>query len=1020
MLIDDYFKHQIHFEKKYGEKTIVLMEVGSFFELYGVSNEKEKIGDAKTVCELLNIQLTRRNKAIAENSRKNALMAGFPVHSMKRFLNILLQNNYTIVLIEQTTPPPNPTREITKIISPGTYIEEVKNTDANYIVSILITEEKCYKTNIPQYIIGLAAIDLTTGKNIVYELYSTKDDDKVVFEEMYRFIESFSPKEILIIPYNLTTLTKDKIMLHINTISRKFHYLDKIESNYSKITYQNEFLHRVFTDIKMLSPIEYLNLEKTPSTTISYIYLLQFAYEHDNKVIEKIETPQIWNQQSHMILYNNSIYQLNVIPYNQYKDHQQKYNSLFDVIKFTETPMGTRQLKYNLLNPIIDSKQLNERYHKIEVCLKNKVYHTINPLLKDINDIERLLRKMALNSLHPHEFYGLDYSYKNILNIFTILLKADTSFLFTFDKTIIEQFKTFILSYEKIFIIEELSKNNLHNIYSSFFHEGYDKKLDNIVSTIKTSKNLLDKLATELSNMVEVGTDFVKVDHTEKEGYYLQCTKKRSDLLKKNYFKTTNEKFEDKFQIKNFTSYVKIRSSEIDKLSNTIISYQEKLKCVVKSLYLSTISKLYQENNKLLKYITILVTDIDLIHSHCLCISTYNYVKPNIEMSKNSFIDIKQLRHPIIERLNNDTSYIPNDVTLGTDHQGILLYGVNGVGKSALSKAIGLNVILAQMGMYVAATDFRYCPYENIFTRISGEDNIFKGHSSFVVEMNELRSILKYSNHRSLVLGDEVCKGTEDSSATAIVSSAIHRLSENKVNFILATHLHKLYELENIKEISNVKFMHLDVKYDDILREVVYGRKLQEGIGESIYGIEIAKHILDDSQFIKSALSTRNLLLNHNNNILESKTSKYNKNVYMDECQICNRNKNEVDLDVHHILYQKDFDENNNMNHIKKDNSNNLVVLCKDHHNDVHNNKLKIFGYDKTLNGERILKYEFIKEKTKQLKYEYLVDFILEKYKNDYDNKILNITNIKNIIYNNKKVTIGESTLRKILKNKYI
>ena len=162
--------------------------------------------------------------------------------------------------------------------------------------------------------------------------------------------------------------------------------------------------------------------------------------------------------------------------------------------------------------------------------------------------------------------------------------------------------------------------------------------------------------------------------------------------------------------------------------------------------------------------------------------------------------------------------------------------------------------------MFVASKEFIYHPYENIFTRISGDDNIFKGQSSFVVEMNELRSILKYSNSKSLVLGDEVCKGTEDLSATALVASAIKQFSDKNVNFILATHLHKLYELEVIKNISNIKFMHLDIKYDNNLKEIIYGRKLKEGIGEAIYGIEIAKHILNNNDFIKTSMEIRGIL----------------------------------------------------------------------------------------------------------------------------------------------------------------
>ena len=1029
MLIDDYLNHQLNYEKKYGKKTIVLMEVGSFFEFYGVSNDKEQIGDSKKVCELLNIQLTRRNKSILENSRKNALMAGFPSHSMKRFVNLLVQNNYTIVLIEQTTPPPNPQREITKIISPGTYIDEVPNSEANNIISVLINEEKCYKTGIQQYSIGLSGIDLTTGKNTIYELYSNKNDEQVIFEEVYRFIESFNPKEILIIPYNIQSLTRERILNYINLNNRKYHYITNINPLYSKISYQNEFLTRVFDDIHTITPIEYLNLEKMPNTTISYIQLLQFAYEHDNKIIEKINIPQLWEKKKHMILYNNSVYQLNIISFQQQeKDITTKYKSLYDVIKKTETPMGSRQLKYNLLNPIINEDDLNKYYNKIDYFKKNNLVHKFQTNLKEINDIERLHRKMALTTLHPHEFYGLDISYNSIYTVLNDLLnmkhiiQENKKNIFDIKDDILDKFKSYIDEYKSIFIIEELSKNNLQNIYSSFFKEGYDKKIDDISKKIENSKNELEIKSNELSNMIEKNSDYVKVENTEKEGYYLQCTKKRCDILKKEYKKAIKKDFESEYQIKKFTSYVKIRSSDINTLSNTIISNIERQKHIVKSLYLKVISDLYNKYYTIFNEINKIITDIDIIYSYTRCAIEYNYVRPIIKSDEksNSYIDAKQLRHPLIERLTTDTTYIPNDIKLGKDGDGILLYGVNGVGKSALSKAVGLNVVLAQMGMFVASKEFIFHPYENIFTRISGDDNIFKGQSSFVVEMNELRSILKYSNSKSLVLGDEVCKGTEDLSATALVASAIKQFSDKNVNFILATHLHKLYELEVIKNISNIKFMHLDIKYDNNLKEIIYGRKLKEGIGEAIYGIEIAKHILNNNDFIKTSMEIRGILQKKNKYIVEPSPCKYNNKLYIDSCSICNKNLNLTELDTHHIIYQEDFDENDTKDHYKKNDINNLVVLCEEHHKAVHDNKLKIYGYSKTINGKRRLKYEFLKTKEKKkLKYDYLKEIITEKYKDDYIKNILKIKYIRNEVNKNYKVNMSEHILKKILDQNY-
>ena len=215
MLIDDYFEYQINFEKKYGKKTIVLMQVGSFFEFYGVNNDQEKIGDPQLITELLNIQLTRRNKQILENSRSNCLMAGFPLQSLKRFINILLNNNFTVILIEQVSEPPNPKREITQIYSPGTYIDEINKSDPNNIVSIYITEEQYYKTGQIVFSFGISSIDLSTGKNVVYEDNIIYYEKNAFLEEIYRFVETFNPKEMIINYNNLCRLKLDDIKMKI-------------------------------------------------------------------------------------------------------------------------------------------------------------------------------------------------------------------------------------------------------------------------------------------------------------------------------------------------------------------------------------------------------------------------------------------------------------------------------------------------------------------------------------------------------------------------------------------------------------------------------------------------------------------------------------------------------------------------------------------------------------------------------------------------------------------------------------
>jgi DNA mismatch repair protein MutS len=320
------------------------------------------------------------------------------------------------------------------------------------------------------------------------------------------------------------------------------------------------------------------------------------------------------------------------------------------------------------------------------------------------------------------------------------------------------------------------------------------------------------------------------------------------------------------------------------------------------------------------------------------------------------------------------------------------------------------------MGFYVPSGSFTYYPYKKIFTRINGDDNIFKGMSSFAVEMDELRSILKYSDSRSIVLGDEICKGTEETSALSIVSASILRFCKNNVNFIMATHFHKLYDLECIKNINTIKFMHLTITYDSERETIIYGRKLELGPGSNLYGIEIANYIINDELFIEDAKKIRNGILNKHDEILVDKTSNYNNKLYIDKCTICGDNGITYPLDTHHIKEQNTFDKDD----VNKDKLSNLVILCKKHHDEVHHGNLEIIGYKDSVNGP-ILEYNNITNVSKnnsRKKYDETQINIIKKMAHDLKEQ-KQFMKILMMELNKININITSKTINKILSDTY-
>ncbi len=895
LLTEIYFEIQKYFDEKY-PNAVVLMEVGTFFETY----EAEGVGKAREIANVLNIQLTKKNKSIPEISVKNPLMAGFPSHALDRYLERLIdENKYTIILIKQKGTPPNVKRYLSEIISPGVNIEYSKSEE-NYVTSIIIEKYNAYH-------VGFANIDLNTGKSYVYENYSTKEDKTFALDELFRLLQTYKSNEIIL---TLKNVECDEIVNYLELDGKNI----IINKTRMKIEYQNELFKKVYNIQSLLSPIEVMNLEKYPLITEALAILLEFVLIHNKNLLDKIKEPQIIEDEKFVYLGNNPIKQLEI-------------DKVLKLIDKTKTPMGKRLIKERLYNPIYDEDELNRRYKAVEYMLNR--YKEFEKYLKDIYDIEKLNRKIKIKKLHPFEMNFLYSSLKAGSEIYIKLRKKTTK---------LDNFLEYI---ENNFELEKVNVK-LEDIKESFFKKGVDKELDELIKEKNYYVNELEKIREKMESLGDVK---VEIGVLDKEGHYLSLTKTRFNLIKQRFLETfleidgKNIFFKD-FKIKQLTNSVKITGDIIDYLSEKILAFESKIIKRTEKLYFEKLEEMESKFNFLEEFASE-IAKIDVAISSARIAKEKNYFKPKI--SEKTIL--KELRHPLIESNQENGVYVPNDVDF-REFDGMLLYGINSSGKSSLMKSVGIAFFLAQSGFFVPSKmEFR--PFRGIFTRIEAKDNLSKGLSTFAVEMLELKNIFKRADSNSLVLGDEIAHGTETLSALSIVASAVIKLAKKKIKFVFATHLHQLMDLEEIKSLPNVVAKHLEVYFDG--EKLIYDRKLKDGSGSSVYGLEFAKSIYMDEEFLKTAEEIRKKLSKEYSEIellIKKKRSRYNKNLYIATCAICGA----VVEDVHHIK-EKEKAKDGFIGHMPVNHKYNLIPLCKKHHKMVHEGKIIIKGFVTTSRG---------------------------------------------------------------------
>ena len=958
LLTEVYFDLQRHFESKYGKDALILMEIGTFFEVYEVNNDDLKVGKAKEIAELLNIQLTRKSKAVLENSVSNPLLAGVPAVSLDRYLSRLITTKkYTIIVVKQKGEMPNVKRYVANIISPGTNFEYLSEPSENNIVSLMVDE------NAGIYSVGYAAIDVSTGKTICNEIHSTRDDKTYALDEAFNLLQTYSTSEVIL---TLESKTIDKEWL--------IHYLELSSLHYSvntkrfKINFQNELFTRIFEINSFLSAIEFLDLERHPYTTEALAVLIDFIIEHDESIIEKMNKPLFLGSNRYMYIGNNAMEQLSII------SRDPSDITLLDLIDKTCTAFGKRLLKERLLNPICDKTLLEERYDLTERLLPN--IDRFETHLKQIYDLERIARRIKLRKLHPVELTYISMSLESILKLLTDAKDEGLEI----DNKLFDETQEMLSVLEETFELDICARFRIEQINDNIFKDGVYPAIDSIVKRQQKEVDKMHNVAEHVEALFSsdklfssTGTKYATVSYLESEGYFINLTKNRFALIEKTLkesFITVDKQhhfFKD-FHYKHLKNAVKVQAPLFEEITRTYETAQVKLVSLVKQRYTESLDVLENRFSLLLDKLISFIANIDVAISNAKCSKTMNLSRPLIE--EGNFYEAIALRHPIIEANDERGIYVPNDVYLGNNNRtlhnhitlnasngedvlGVLLYGINSSGKSSLMKSIGLSVVLAQAGFFVPAVELRFGLYDKLFTRIVSQDNLYKGLSTFAVEMMELKNIFNRANERSLVLGDEISQGTETESALAIVSSAILKLISLKSTFIFATHLHQLGNIPQLKDLKHLIFLHLGIKYDETNDTLIYNRVLQLGQGDSLYGLEFAKSLHMDKEFLQMAQTIRENLDNSGSEVKKlrkQKSSKYNKALFLAKCALCE----EAVGDVHHIAEQQEANDDGHIDHFHKNHKYNLIPLCKDHHTMVHNGKVNISGFVMTSEGLKL------------------------------------------------------------------
>ena len=780
-------KQYINIKDKYKD-CILFFRLGDFYEMF--------FDDASIAAKELEITLTKREIG----NKKKAPMCGVPYHAADSYISKLIKKGYKVAICEQLEDPSEAKgiveRDVVRVVTPGT-ITDLKALDEksnNFLASIYLGDKG----------VGLSYVDISTGEFYTTEYYgNTKDNTNFIIDELGKTI----PSEVML---SERLFQNKKIMKIIeNNINPHIEVYDDSEYELSDCI---EKIEKHFGS----NSITKFELNNKNYSIISIWILLSYLFKTQKTTLEHINKIFFYSVKNYMFLDINTRINLEI---NETIRGKEKKGSLMWLLDNTSTAMGGRLLKKWLEQPLVARDKIEYRLEIVENFIEDiMLMDEVKNSLKNIYDLERIMSKIIYGSCNARDLISLKNSLSELPKLKRTLINSDSIGLTDLGNKIDPLDDIFSLIDKSITDEPPISVREGGIIKAEF-----DDRLKELREAAIKGKEWLANL--EEQEKKKTGIKTLKVSYNKVFGYFIEVSKSYLKLVPNNYIRKQTLANSERYFV-----------PELKEMEAKILGAEERMVDLEYNLFINIRNKIKSEVERIQK-VSRIISKVDVLNSFAQVAYKNNYVRP--KLNNNGIIDIRNGRHSVVEKTLKENSFVPNDTYLDNkENRTIIITGPNMAGKSTYMRQVALITLMAQVGSFIPADEGNIGVVDRVFTRIGASDNLAQGESTFMVEMNEVSNIIKNATENSLIILDEVGRGTSTFDGLSIAWSVIEYINENiRAKTLFATHYHELTQLEN--ELEGIK--NYTILVEEKGKEIIFLRKIIKGSTDKSYGIEVAR-----------------------------------------------------------------------------------------------------------------------------------------------------------------------------------